>query len=90
MKHIINTLQQFQSCALDRGISFDLDITVSPDETKARVAIHSTVTGPIDEQRYMKVTISSDDSEEYASNVVSYISNFIEQISTSQNLKVEE
>lgn len=90
MKHIINTLQQFQSCALDRRISFDLDITVGPDETKARVAIHSTASGPIDEQRYMKVTISSDDSEEYASNIVSYISNFIEQISTSQNLKVEE
>ena len=90
MKHLINTLQQFQSCALDRGISFDLDITVSPDETKARVAIHSTASGSIDEQRYMKVTISSDNSEEYASNVVSYISNFIEQISTSQNLKVEE
>ena len=90
MKDIIRTLQQYQTCALDRKISFDLDITVTPDETKARVSIHSTATGPIDEQRYMKTTISSDDSEEYATNVVSYISNFIEQISTSQNLKVEE
>ena len=90
MKHIISTLQLLQNCALDRNVSFDLDVTVSPDETKARVAIHSTMTGPIDEQRYMKVTISSDDSEEYASNVVSYISNFISQISTSQNLKIEE
>ena len=49
MKRIINTLQQFQSCALDRGISFDLDITVLPEETKARVAIHSTATGIVDD-----------------------------------------
>ena len=90
MKNIIRTLQQYQNCALDRNISFDLDVSVNDKETKVRVAIHSTATGPIDEQRYMKTTISSDDSEEYASNVVSYISNFIEQISTSQNLKVEE
>lgn len=89
MKRVINTLQQFQSCALDRGISFDLDITVSPDETKARVAIHSTATGPIDEARYMKATISSDDSEEYATNIMSYISSFIDQISTSKNLKLD-
>lgn len=89
MKKVINTLQQYQSCALDRGISFDLDITVSPDETKARVAIHSTATGPIDEARYMKTTISSDDSEEYANNVMSYISNFISQISTSKNFKLD-
>ena len=92
MKRIINTLQQFQSCALDRGISFDLDITVSPEETKARVAIHSTATGIVDDQRYMKATISSDNSEAYASIVISSISSFIDQISTSPtyNFKEEE
>ena len=79
MKQIIKTLQQFQSCALDRGISFDLDISVSERETRARVAIRSTATGVIDEQRYMKTTISSDHSEEYASTIVSYISKFIDQ-----------
>lgn len=92
MKKIINTLQQFQSCALDRGISFDLDISVSHDETKARVAIHSTATGIIDEQRYMKTTISSDSDEKYVSYVMSSISSFIDQISTSPiyNYKEEE
>lgn len=92
MKRIINTLQQFQSCALDRGISFDLDITVSPDETKARVAIRSTATGIVDDQRYMKATISSDNNETYASAVMSSISSFIDQISTSPtyNYKEEE
>lgn len=92
MKKIINTLQQFQSCALDRGISFDLDITVNPEETKARVAIRSTATGIVDDQRYMKATISSDNSEAYASMVVSSISSFIDQISTSPtyNYKEEE
>lgn len=92
MKKIINTLQQFQSCALDRGISFDLDITVSPEETKARVAIRSTATGIVDDQRYMKATISSDNSEAYASMVISSISSFIDQISTSPtyNYKEEE
>ena len=90
MKNIIKTLQQYQVCAIDRGISFDLDVFANSDEIKARVSVHSTATGPIDEQRYLKTTISSYDSEEYASNIVSYISNFIEQISTSQNLKVEE
>ena len=92
MKKIINTLQQFQSCALDRGISFDLDITVSPEETKARVAIRSTATGIVDDQRYMKATISSDNSEAYTSMVMSSISSFIDQISTSPtyNYKEEE
>lgn len=92
MKKIINTLQQFQNCALDRGISFDLDITVSPEETKARVAIRSTATGIVDDQRYMKATISSDNSEAYASMVISSISSFIDQISTSPtyNYKEEE
>ncbi len=92
MKRIINTLQQFQSCALDRGISFDLDIIVSPEETKARVAIHCTATGIVDDQRYMKATISSDNSEAYTSMVISSISSFIDQISTSPtyNYKEEE
>lgn len=92
MKKIINTLQQFQSCALDRGISFDLDISVSPEETKARVAIRSTATGIVDDQRYMKATISSDNNEEYTSIVMSSISSFIDQISTSPiyNYKEEE
>lgn len=92
MKKIINTLQQFQSCALDRGISFDLDISVSPEETKARVAIRSTATGIVDDQRYMKATISSDNSEAYTSCVMSSISSFIDQISTSPtyNYKKEE
>lgn len=92
MKRIINTLQQFQNCALDRGISFDLDITVSPEETKARVAIRSTATGIVDDQRYMKATISSDNSEAYASMIMSSISSFIDQISTSPtyNYKEEE
>lgn len=92
MKRIINTLQQFQSCALDRGISFDLDITVSPEETKARVAIHSTATGIVDDQRYMKATISSDNDELFANAVLSSISSFIDQISTSPiyNYKEEE
>lgn len=92
MKRIINTLQQFQSCALDRGISFDLDINVSPDETKARVAIHSTATGIVDDQRYMKATISSDNDELFANAVLSSISSFIDQISTSPtyNYKEEE
>lgn len=92
MKRIINTLQQFQNCALDRGISFDLDITVTPEETKARVAIRSTATGIVDDQRYMKATISSDNSEAYASIVISSISSFINQISTSPtyNQKEEE
>ena len=85
MKQIIKTLQQFQSCALDRGISFDLDVSVSEEETKARVAIRSTSTGPIDEQRYMKTTISSDHSEEYASTIVSYISKFIDQCPIKEN-----
>ena len=92
MKKIINTLQQFQKCALDRGISFDLDITVSPEETKARIAIRSTATGIVDDQRYMKATISSDNSEAYTSMVMSSISSFIDQISTSPtyNYKEEE
>jgi hypothetical protein len=92
MKQIINTLQQFQSCALDRGISFDLDVTINPEETKARVAIHSTATGIVDEQRYMKATISSDNDEQYVSDVLSCISSFIDQISTSPiyNQKEEE
>ena len=92
MKQIINTLQQFQSCALDRGISFDLDVTINPEETKARVAIHSTATGIVDEQRYMKATISSDNDEQYVSDVLSCISSFIDQISTSPiyNYKEEE
>ena len=92
MKRIINTLQQYQSCALDRGISFDLDITVSPEETKARVAIHSTATGIVDDQRYMKATISSDNDELFANSVLSSISSFIDQISTSPtyNFKEEE
>ena len=92
MKRIINTLQQFQSCALGRGISFDLDITVSPEETKARVAIHSTATGIVDDQRYMKATISSDNDELFANAVLSSISSFIDQISTSPtyNYKEEE
>lgn len=92
MKQIINTLQQFQSCALDRGVSFDLDITINPEETKARVAIHSTATGIVDEQRYMKATISSDNDEQYVSDVLSCISSFIDQISTSPiyNQKEEE
>ena len=92
MKRIINTLQQFQSCALDRGISFDLDITVSPEETKSRVAIHSTATGIVDDQRYMKATISSDNDELFANAVLSSISSFIDQISTSPtyNYKEEE
>ena len=92
MKRIINTLQQFQSCALDRGISFDLDITVSSEETKARVAIHSTATGIVDDQRYMKATISSDNDELFANAVLSSISSFIDQISTSPtyNYKEEE
>ena len=92
MKKIINTLQQFQSCALDRGISFDLDISISPEETKARVAIRSTATGIVDDQRYMKATISSDNNEEYTSIVMSSISSFIDQISTSPiyNYKEEE
>lgn len=92
MKRIINTLQQFQSCALDRGISFDLDITVSPEETKARVAIHSTATSIVDDQRYMKATISSDNDELFANAVLSSISSFIDQISTSPtyNYKEEE
>lgn len=92
MKQIINTLQQFQSCALDRGISFDLDVTINPEETKARVAIHSTATGIVDEQRYMKATISSDNDEQYVSDVMSCISSFIDQISTSPiyNQKEEE
>ncbi len=92
MKKIINTLQQFQSCALDRGISFDLDITVSPEETKARIAVHSTATGIVDDQRYMKATISSDNDELFANAVLSSISSFIDQISTSPtyNFKEEE
>lgn len=92
MKQIINTLQQFQSCALDRGVSFDLDVTINPEETKARVAIHSTATGIVDEQRYMKATISSDNDEQYVSDVLSCISSFIDQISTSPiyNQKEEE
>ena len=92
MKRIINTLQQYQSCALDRGISFDLDITISPEETKARVAIHSTATGIVDDQRYMKATISSDNDELFANAVLSSISSFIDQISTSPtyNFKEEE
>jgi len=92
MKQIINTLQQFQNCALDRGISFDLDVTTNPEETKARVAIHSTATGIVDEQRYMKATISSDNDEQYVSDVLSCISSFIDQISTSPiyNQKEEE
>lgn len=92
MKRIINTLQQFQNCAFDRGISFDLDITVSAEETKARVAIRSTATGIVDDQRYMKATISSDNSEAYASMVISSVSSFIDQISTSPtyNQKEEE
>lgn len=92
MKQIINTLQQFQSCALDRGISFDLDVTINPEETKAHVAIHSTATGIVDEQRYMKATISSDNDEQYVSDVLSCISSFIDQISTSPiyNYKEEE
>lgn len=92
MKKIINTLQQFQSCALERGISFDLDISVSPEETKARIAIRSTATGIVDDQRYMKATISSDNSEAYASMVISSVSSFIDQISTSPtyNQKEEE
>ncbi len=92
MKQIINTLQQFQNCALDRGISFDLDVTINPEETKARVAIHSTATGIVDEQRYMKATISSDNDEQYVSDVLSCISSFIDQISTSPiyNQKEEE
>ena len=92
MKKIINTLQQFQNCALDRGISFDLDITVSQEETKARVAIRATATGIVDDQRYMKATFSSDNSEAYTSMVMSSISSFIDQISTSPtyNYKEEE
>ncbi len=92
MKKIINTLQQFQNCALDRGISFDLDISVSPEETKARVSIRSTATGIVDDQRYMKATISSDNSEAYTSMVMSSISSFIDQISASPtyNYKEEE
>jgi len=92
MKQIINTLQQFQSCALDRGVSFDLDITTNSEETKVRVAIHSTATGIVDEQRYMKATISSDNDEQYVSDVMSCISSFIDQISTSPiyNQKEEE
>ena len=90
MKQIINTLQQFQSCAIDRGISFDLDISFSEEETKARVAIHSTSTYPVDEQRYMKATLSSDDGDEYVSQVVDCISSFIEQISTSPNYKTQQ
>ena len=90
MKSIINTLQQFQNCALDRGISFDLDISVDKDETKARVAIRSTATGIVDDQRYMKATISSDNDAEYVSEVVSCISSFINQISTSPTYKTEE
>lgn len=90
MKDIINTLQQFQSCAYDRNISFDLDIITNPEETKVKVAIHSTATGPIDEQRYMRTTISSDDEPEYVSNVMSCISSFIDQISTSPIYKITE
>ena len=92
MKKIINTLQQFQNCALDRGISFDLDIAVSSEETKARVAIRATATGIVDDQRYMIATISSDNSEAYTSMVMSSISSFIDQISTSPtyNYKEEE
>ncbi len=92
MKRIINTLQQFQSCALDRGVSFDLDVVTNPEETKVRVAIHSTATGIVDEQRYMKATISSDNDEQYVSDVMSCISSFIDQISTSPiyNQKEEE
>lgn len=83
MKKIINTLQQFQSCALDRGISFDLDITTTPEETKARVAIRSTSTGIVDDQRYMKATISSDNDEQYTNTVMSCISSFINEIGVS-------
>ena len=90
MKKIINTLQQFQSCALDRGISFDLDITVSPEETKARVAVHSTATGIVDDQRYMKATISSDNDELYANQVLSCISSFINQVSVSPTYNYKE
>lgn len=90
MKQIINTLQQFQNCAIDRGISFDLDISVKEDETTARVAIRSTSTYPVDDQRYMKATISSDNDQEYKSQIVNCISSFIEQVSTSPNYKIEE
>lgn len=89
MKQIINTLQQFQSCAVDRGISFDLDISVKEDETTARVAIRATSTYPVDDSRYMKATISSDCDQEYVSEIVDCISSFIEQISTSPNYKSE-
>ena len=90
MKNIINTLQQFQNCAFDRGISFDLDITVTDEETKARVAIRSTATGIVDDQRYMKATISSDNDDKYVSDVMSCISSFINQISTSPTYKTQE
>ena len=90
MKSVINTLQQFQNCALERGISFDLDISVTDEETKARVAIRSTATGIVDAQWYMKATISSDNDEQYVSDVMSCISSFINQISTSPVNKTQE
>lgn len=90
MKQIINTLQQFQSCALDRGISFDLNIVANPEETKAMVTVRSNVTGIVDDQRYMKATISSDDDNEFVTDVISSISSFIESISTSPAYKKEQ
>ena len=92
MKEIIEKLQKYQIEAVNHGISFDLDISVTSDETKARVAIHSTATGIVDDQRYMKATISSDNSEAYTSMVILSITSFVDQISTSPtyNFKEEE
>ena len=69
--------------AVDSGISFDLDISVTPEETKARVAVRSTATLPVDEQRYMKATISSDDESEYVDTIMLCIETFIDQIISS-------
>lgn len=90
MKDIIKRLQDFQAIAFNHGLSFDLDISYTEKEQKARVAIRSTVAGIVDDQRYMKATISSDSSETYASMVVSSIESFIEQVSTSPSYNYKE
>ena len=91
MKDVIIALQKYQEYAIDNGMSFTLDIVNSNEETKAFVTVRYTSTNSfVDDQRYMNVSISSDEDNESVDSKLIYINNFMYQISTSLNNKQEK
>ena len=83
MKEVIRQLQEYQLDAVQKGISYDLDINVHDmDISSVEVKMYYTVVGEVLDSRNFSTSISADDK--FRSYKLKRVEKFIQNVEESK------